>query len=290
MPAALREDGRLRPGVAWRFGEEFRMPERCPACDTPVVREGKYVRCPNVYHCPPQIVGRTLALCSRDAFEIEHVGEKAVEQLVAHGLLHGPADLFHLRPERLIELERWGEKSVDNLMRELEQRRRVPLERFLAGLSIPEVGSATARLLARHFPSLDALKAASADDLQEIDGIGPEVAERVVSWFAAPENLAFLERLFEGGVEIATSIPATGQGLFDGKTVVFTGTLERMTRNEAKRAVEAQGGRVASSVSSKTSYLVQGGKAGSKAREAAELGVQVLGEAEFLDALAGRKP
>ncbi len=288
VPASLREEQAVRPGVSWRWREEFAMPELCPACGTTVVREGKYVRCPNSQGCRPQVVGRTLALVSRDAFEIEHVGEKAVEQLVAHGMLASPADIFHLDREKLLLLERWGEKSTDNLMREIELHRRVPFERFLTGLSIPEVGAATARLLARHFASLEALEGASEAELEQVDGVGPEVAARIVRWFASPDGRALLRRLFEGGVEIVGASRAPGGGAFDGKTVVFTGTLERMTRNEAKRAVEGQGGRVASSVSSKTDFLVQGGKPGSKAREAAGLGIRVLEEAEFLEVLAGR--
>jgi DNA ligase (NAD+) len=173
-------------------------------------------------------------------------------------------------------------------MREIALRRRVPFERFLTGLSIPEVGAATARLLARHFPSLDALERASQEELEELDGIGPEVAARVLRWFASPLGRDLLQRLFAGGVEIVYPSAGSGGGVFEGKTVVFTGTLERMTRNEAKRAVETQGGRVASSVSSKTDYLIQGGKPGSKAREAAALGIRVVEEPEFLGLLAGR--
>jgi DNA ligase (NAD+) len=286
VPESLRANGGVRAAVTWRWREEFSMPAACPACGTAVVREGKYYRCPNLESCGPQVVGRTLTLVSRDAFEIEHVGEKAVEQLVAHGMLASPADVFHLDRNRLIELERWGEKSVDNLMREIEQRRHVPFERFLTGLSIPEVGAATARLLARHFASLEALEKASQEELEELDGIGPEVAARVLRWFASPLGRGLLQRLFAGGVEIVY-VRQGSSGVFAGKTVVFTGTLERMTRNEAKRAVESQGGRVASSVSSKTDYLIQGGKPGSKAREAASLGIRVVAEAEFLELLAG---
>lgn len=285
VPEALLEDGEIRPGVTWKWRGEFEMPDRCPACGSEVVEEGKYFRCPNVLHCRPQVVGRTLQLAGRTAFEIDRIGEKMVEQLVDAGQIRTPADLFHLDPEVLVGLERWGKKSVDNLMEQIEERRKVPFARFLVALAIPDVGSATARLLARNHPALDYLRAAGVEDLQNLDGIGPEVAERVTSWFAAAQNQAFLERLFEGGVEIVDPVEDARGGAFEGKSVVFTGTLEAMTRAEAKRAVERQGGRVASSVSVRTDYLIQGGKPGSKAKKAKELGVGVLLEPEFRELL-----
>ncbi|TDJ79529.1 MAG: NAD-dependent DNA ligase LigA, partial [Planctomycetota bacterium] len=272
MPESLRnEDGEIRPGVFWRWREAFAMPECCPACGAAVVEEGRYFRCPNSYGCRPQIVGRTLQLAGRSAFEIDHLGEKMIEQLVDAGLLATPADLFHLDPEALVELERWGQKTVQNLMEELEQRRHVPFARFLVGLAIPDVGSATARLLAQHYDSLASLTAASREELENLDGIGPEVGARIVEWFAGKESRALLDRLFAGGVEIEHQ-KLTAGGAFQGQTVVFTGTLASMTRAEAKQVVEDQGGRVASSVSSKTDFLVQGGKPGSKAKKAREVG------------------
>jgi len=283
IPASLvGKDGDVRPGVTAGWREAFTMPAACPACGTPVVREGKYYRCPNLYGCRPQLVGRTLQLASRGAFEIDRIGEKMVEQLVDAGQVRTPADLFHLDPEVLLGLERWGQKTVDNLLAQIEERRSVPFARFLAGLAIPDVGSATARLLAQHFASLEELREADAEALQVLDGIGPEGAARIEAWFAEPRNLELVERLFAGGVEI--SYPAGGAGgAFAGRTVVFTGSLEAMTRAEAKKVVEDQGGRVASSVSPRTDFLVQGGKPGSKARKAQELGVTVLLEADFLE-------
>jgi DNA ligase (NAD+) len=280
----------LRPGVLAGWGEVFAMPAACPACGTPVVAEGKYWRCPNAQGCEPQVVGRTLQMTARGAFEIDGLGEKLVRQLYAAGHLHTPADIFHLDRVRaeLAQLERWGEKSTDNLMRELERARAVPLERLLAALAIPEVGPATARLLATHFASLEELIAADGDALQHVEGIGPEMAESIASWFAAVENRALLERLFAGGVHVVASERAAGRGgALAGKTVVFTGTLAGLTRAEAKRLVEAQGGRVASSVSSKTDFLVQGSGGGGKAKQAAGLGVRVLAEGEFRTLVAG---
>jgi DNA ligase (NAD+) len=283
VPAGLRTPAGLRAGVMAGWGEVFAMPAACPACGTPVVAEGKYWRCPNAQGCEPQVVGRTLQMTARGAFEIDGLGEKLVRQLYAAGHLRTPADIFHLDRLRaeLALLERWGEKSTDNLMRELERARAVPLERLLAALAIPEVGPATARLLAAHFASLDELIAADGDALQHVEGIGPEMAESIASWFAAAENRALLERLFAGGVHVVASERAAAGGALAGKTVVFTGTLTGLTRAEAKRLVEAQGGRVASAVSAKTDFLVQGSGGGGKAKQAAALGVRVLAEEEF---------
>jgi DNA ligase (NAD+) len=286
-PSLLDEEGEVRPGVTWRWREGFAMPERCPACDTPAVQEGKAWRCPNL-QCLPQLVGRTLILSGDGAFEIDRLGEKQIAQLIEAELLRSPADLFHLdrdpgKREQLVALERWGEKSVDNLFAQIAEKRSVPFQRFLVALAIQEIGPATARLLAQHFHSLDALRSASFDELQHVDGIGPEVATRITRWFGEKANQELLERLFEGGVSITYPPIGSAGGAFAGKTIVFTGTLESMGRAEAKSAVESQGGKVASSISARTDFLVVGGKAGSKAKKAEALGVKVLLEPEFLE-------
>ncbi len=289
VPEELKgEGGRVRPGIAWRFGEVFEMPERCPACGTKSVQEGKYWRCPNM-NCPPQVIGRTLVLVGGSAFEIDGLGEKQIAQLLDAKLLLGPADVFHLdrnpkTRQRLIELERWGEKSIDNLFAELERTRSIPFARFLVALAIPDVGPATGKLLASRFTSLEELRDATLDELQHIDGIGPEVAARVSSWFQDKKNLEFVAHLRAGGVVI-TYPKRSKSGPFAGKTVVFTGTLESLGRQEAKEIVEDLGGHVASSVSAKTNILVVGGKPGSKAKKAEELGVQVMLEPEFKAAI-----
>lgn len=296
VPAELLDErGRVRPGVTWKWRARFRPPERCPACGTEAAAIGKYRVCPNILHCPPQRVGRTLQLAGRGAFEIDRIGEKQVRQLYDAGLLTEPADLFHLdrdpkKRERLLALERWGEKSVENLFRQIEERRRIPLDRFLVALSIPDVGPATARSLAEHYHTLESLLEATEEELQQIDGVGPEVAASIVGWFARPESREMLAHLAAGGVEVLPYRRARGDGAFAGKTVVFTGTLESMTRAEAKQRVEAQGGRVASSVSARTDFLVVGGKPGSKAKKAEELGVTVLLEDEFLRLLEAAGP
>ncbi len=271
----------VHAGVLWRWCEGFSMPERCPACGTATVQSGKYWLCPNGLDCPPQLVGRTALLCA--AFEIEGLGEKLIAQLVAAGLIRSPADVFHLERSRLLELERWGEKSVENLMSELAERRRIPLDRLLLALAIPEVGSATARLLARHFAALEELASADLERLEHVEGIGPEMARSIHAWFADPRSRALLERLFAAGVEVVHPQRASRKGgALAGRTIVFTGTLERLSRAEAKRLAEDRGAHVASSVSKHTDFLVAGVNPGSKRTRAEELGVAILDEAQFL--------
>jgi DNA ligase (NAD+) len=293
VPEELRDGDDVAPGVAWKWRETWTMPERCPACSTAVVQEGKYYRCPNAA-CPPQRIGRTLILVSGDAFEIEGLGEKQIAQLFDAQLINSPADIFHLDRDpatraKLVALERWGEKSVANLFTELATHRSVTLARFLVSLAIGDVGPSTAKLLAAHFHTLAELEQATEADLQHIDGIGPEVATRVVQWFADETNRAFVARLLAGGVELRNPAPTSTTGAFAGQTIVFTGTLESLGRAEAKQIVEDQGGKVASSISAKTTYLVIGGSPGSKAKKAEALGVTVLLEPDFLAKL-GRQP
>ncbi|MEY2785034.1 MAG: hypothetical protein RL277_1244 [Planctomycetota bacterium] len=277
--------GKVRPGIAHQFAEVYTMPTRCPVCGTKSLSEGKYWRCPNP-QCPPQLVGRTLILAGDGAFEIDGIGEKQVTQLFEAGILRSPADLFGLDRDpalraKLVALDRWGEKMVSKLFEELQRRRAVPLARLLVALAIPDVGSATARLLALHFHELEAIRSASLEDLQHVDGIGPEVAAKIRNWFAEAANQQLVERLLELGVTIEAPRQLAGGGAFAGKTVVFTGTLETLGRAEAKQLVEEQGGKVGSDVSARTHFLVVGGKPGSKAKRAAELGIEVLSESEF---------
>ena len=291
LPEELRsEDGGVVRGVTAGWAEEYTVPAECPACGTTPVEEGKYWRCPNTHGCQPQLVGRTAHLAGRGGFEIDRIGPKQIAQLFEVGLIGGPGDLFHLdrdvgQREVLVALERWGEKSVDGLFEQLEERRRVDFARFLAALAIPDVGSQTGRLLASHFEDLDALREAPVEELLHVDGIGPEVAASIVEWFGSVEGGELLERLFSGGVELVYPEPGAGGGVLEGKTLVFTGTMEGMTRAEAKQRAEAAGGLVASSVSGKTDYLVVGGKPGSKAKKAEELGVRVLLEGDFVEFL-----
>jgi len=281
------ESRRVRPGVMWRFREAFAMPERCPACGAEAASVGKYWICPGGLDCGPQLVGRTQLLCGRGAFEIERLGKKLVRQLVDEGMVESPADVFHLDPDALLRLERWGEKSVANLMGELEERRHVPFDRFLVALAIPEVGGATAKLLARNFPGLAELSHADEEKLATLEGIGPEMARAICEYFQTDRAQALIARLFEGGVEIDyPDLSVRAPGELAGRILVFTGSLERLSRAEAKRIAEDLGARVASSLSKKTDFLIVGAKPGSKRRKAEDLGVAILEEQEFLD-LAG---
>lgn len=289
-PAELLDGDAPRLGVLSEWRQEFSVPSTCPACASELVQEGKFWRCPNVYGCAPQVIGRTLMATRRGALEIDGLGERMAEQLFDAGHLRSTADLFRLDAvrEQLIELDRWGEKSVASLLAQIEKARDTTFERFLVALAIPDVGAATARALAQHFASLEELRAATLDELQHIEGIGPEVARSVREWFDRPENQAELERYFSGGLRLAyPSLEVRSDSPLSGKTVVFTGTLTQLGRAEAKKLVESLGGKVASSISAKTHYLVQGEGGGSKKDKAAALGITVLDEAGFL-ALAGR--
>ena len=297
----------IRKGVTWRYRSTFEMPATCPACGTEVVETGKYFHCPNGLSCRPQLVGRAKLLAGRGAFEIDGIGPKQIDQMASAGLLSTPADLFHLDRDKLLELERWGPKSVDNLFAQLDERRRIPFDRFLVGLGIPEVGPATAKLLAKRFADYTALHEALAsapaqpaadlfaeadqnladpavETLLELDGIGPEMAKEIVLFFRRRDMQAMIARLFEGGVEIQ-SLEVRTDGAFAGKTIVLTGTLEQLTRTEAKRRIEALGGHVASAVSKRTDLLVAGEKAGSKRKKAEELGIRIVDEAELIEML-----
>ncbi len=276
--------------------EPFKMPESCPVCGSPAVRhEGEVARrCTNTLTCPAQAVERIIHFASRGCFDIEGLGEKTVESFYADGLIKTPADIFRLadHADALRRREGWGEKSVQNLLVGIEARRTIPFERFLNALGIPQVGEATAKLLARHYLTFPALRAAmeaarivgseAYQDLNDINGIGESMADDIVGFFSETHNAHQLDDL-EGLLTIEPYVrPAAVESPVAGKTVVFTGTLETVSRNEAKARAEALGAKVAGSVSKKTDYLVIGADAGSKAKKAAELGVATLTEDEWL--------
>ncbi|MCA8964798.1 MAG: NAD-dependent DNA ligase LigA [Planctomycetes bacterium] len=284
----LDAEGAPRDGVSWEWKQAFDAPERCPSCGTKALQEGKYWRCPNTWGCRPQLLGRALRLTGRGGLEIDSLGEKQLAQLLDAGLIEGPADLFRLDREpglreRLVALERWGEKSVDKLYEQLESSRDAALPAFLVSLAIPEVGPQTARLLATHFHTFDAVRAAGEDELQSIDGLGPEVTRSLLEWFADERNQAVLARLFAGGVRVREERGADAGGAFAGKTVVFTGTLEALTRAEAKAMAESLGAKVAGSVSKKTDLVVAGPGAGSKLKKATDLGIEVISEEAWFE-------
>lgn len=258
------------------------VPETCPACDTPVERiEGRVaIRCPN-FACPAQIVRHLQHFASRLALDIRGLGEKQTQQLWDADLLRDAGDLFKLRVEDLAPLDRWGEKSAKNLVEQIDQARRRPLNRFLYALGIPEVGERGAKILARSFSTLDGVLAADREHLLEIDEVGETMADAVLQWFADERNAEMLARMRDAGVD-PEPVEAAGAGAFDGMIVVFTGKLEAMSRSEAKERVEALGGRAGSSISSRTDLVVLGPGAGSKKKKAEALGIETIDEEEFL--------
>jgi DNA ligase (NAD+) len=273
----------------------------CPACGSDAVRpEGEAIRrCTGGLICPAQGVERLKHFVSRNAFDIEGMGAKRIEELWADEIVRSPADIFRLRDRRdeLVQRERWGSLSVDNLLAAIEDRRSWPLERFLYALGIRQVGQATARLLARHYGSLEALMDAmeaaqdtmsdAYADLISIDQMGSDVAADLLAFFAEDHNRQVINDLTH---YLTLEAPAAvQQSALSGKTIVFTGSLERMTRAEAKARAEQLGAKVAGSVSKKTDYVVIGADAGSKAKKATELGVVILSEVEWL-VLTGAKP
>ncbi len=297
IPQILSVVEKARPKNSRRY--EF--PDHCPACGSLAIREpGEAVRrCTGGLICPAQAVERLRHFVSRNAFDIEGMGDKHVMEFLAHGLVKGPADIFRLSRHRtaLEAREGWGKQSVAKLLDAIESRRHIALDRFIYGLGIPQVGEATARLLARNYGSLarwrDAMREAqdpkgpAFQDLDSIEGIGPSVAADIVGFFAEPHNLQVLDDLArEVTVEDFKAPARRTQSKVAGKTVVFTGTLEKMTRHEAKARAESLGAKVAGSVSKSTDYVVVGSDPGSKARKAAELGVAVLDEDSWLKLIA----
>ncbi len=263
-------------------GGPFRMPEKCPICGTALVREEEAVssRCPNV-RCPAQVEQGIRHFASRRAMDIEGLGEKLVSQLVAKGMVKDAADLYSLRAEDLAELERMAEKSAGNLIGEIEGSRRPSLHRFLNALGIRNVGERLAEILAERFHTLDALMEASEEDLLSVEEIGPEVARSIREYFGRPDTKDMIARLRVAGVEPQPFVRRT-DGPLAGEVVVFTGTLTTLTRDAAKARAAAAGAVVASSITKKTTLVVAGEKAGSKLKKAAELGIRILTEEEFV--------
>ena len=261
-------------------------PTACPACGGPLETEGKFLYCSNL-DCPAQLVGRIVHLAGRRAFDIEGLGPKQVEQLVQHKLVTSVEDVFALAGKRnqLLELDRWGERSTQNLLDGIERQKRPALARFLNGLGIRHVGETTAKDLANHFGSLDRLRAATPAELLAVDGVGDEVASAVGEFFASPQNQATLRALANCGVEPGT-VETTGKGPLAGRTFVFTGGLTAMSRDDATAKVEALGASTAAGISKKVTDVVAGEDAGSKLEKAQKLGLRILDEAAFLALLA----
>ena len=266
-------------------------PTTCPVCEAELVKpEGEVDRrCPNA-SCPAQIEQRLQHYASRSAMDIEGLGEALVHQLVEKGLVRSFADLYTLTLEPLVELERMAEKSARNLLGQIEKSKTRELHRLLFGLGIRFVGERAARLLARHFRSLEKIAAATPEEIDAIYEIGPVVAQSVADWFAGEANRDLVRRLHEAGVNTAEAGEEPVSQEFQGKQFVLTGGLETMTRDQAKAAIEARGGRVTASVSKKTDYLVYGEDPGSKLDKAKEAGVACLDEQAFRQLLGQRVP
>ena len=283
--------------TADRTGDEvaFVFPDRCPICDTPVKRtEGEVaVRCVNV-GCVAQLKRRISHYASRNALQIEGLGPATIDQLVDNNMVRDVADLYDLEVKPLSKLERMGVPSARNLVHQIEQSKTAPVEKVLFGLGIFHVGETVAELLIERFLSLDALSKATLEEIKSVDGIGPQIAESVVNFFSQSQSL--LEKLRQAGLHCFTiAAVSTGSeaseftdGFFSGRTFVVTGSLEGMTRTEASKEIKARGGRVTSSVTSKTDYLIAGEGAGSKYAKALELEIPILTETDFFEKLERR--
>jgi len=263
--------------------EPFVMPSKCPVCGAKVERVGAYHVCTNGLACPAQLEGRIHHFVSRGAMDITGLGGKTVRQLIEKGLVRDIADLYRLTLIDLATLTGFAEKSIENLSAAIENSKRPRLDRFLYALGIEHVGDTVARLLADHYGKIDPLFTANPDQLQEIHGIGPEVAESVHRFFSSARNRKVLERLFQAGVKPQSRARPEGRQPLAGETVVFTGSLQGLTRPEAQRRAEAAGARVASGISRKVTLVVAGAGAGSKVDEAGKLGLAVIDERKFLE-------
>ncbi len=268
-----------------RTGKEkkFAFPRRCPVCGSAAFRpEGEAIsRCTNP-SCPAKLRESLLHFAWRQAMNIEGLGEALVDQLIDKKLVRAIPDIYALRHEDLVNLERMGPKSSRNLLAEIENSKKRNLAAFVFALGIRHVGERLARTLAENFGTLDALASASAEDLIQVEDIGPTVAESIVFFFSQPENIALLRRLKEAGLDFRPEAKKAGPKPLAGKTFVITGTLERFERDRAKELIERQGGKVTASVSRKTHYVVVGESPGSKLSRARELGIAVLSEEQFL--------
>ncbi|MEG4428205.1 MULTISPECIES: NAD-dependent DNA ligase LigA [unclassified Microcoleus] len=287
IPEVVRVLPELRPQNA----QLFQMPSCCPECEQPVVREkGEAVtRCINT-SCPAILRGSLIHFCSRDALDINGVGEKLVQQMVDSNLVHSAADLYDLTAERLMSLERMGKKLAEKLVSAIAQSKNQPYSRVLYGLGIRHVGSVNAQLLTERFANVEELAGVSAASIEGVYGIGPEIAQAVYQWFRVPANQSLIARLKTAGLQLQSEVKnpnlASTNLQLAGKTFVLTGTLPTLKRDEAKDLIQKAGGKVTSSVSAKTDYVVVGEDAGSKLEKAQSLGIKLLSESDLLELLS----
>jgi DNA ligase (NAD+) len=266
---------------------EFVMPKTCPVCGSAVEKpeDEAIARCSGGLYCPAQRKQALLHFAGRRAMDIEGLGDKLVEQLVDDGLVRTPADLYGLCLDQLASLPRMAEKSAGNLLAAIERSKQTTLARFIFALGIRNVGETTAKDLARHFGVLDDLLAADLARLQQVPDVGPVVAASLLRFFAEPHNGDVIRQLRAAGIRWPAGVPAAVAAPLAGKTFVLTGTLPSLTRDQATALIEAQGGKVAGSVSKKTDYVVAGGEAGSKLDKARDLGVIILDQTQLMELL-----
>ncbi len=284
IPQVVEVKKDLRPAAA----RPFPVPKKCPVCGSDVVKdkEGVYVRCSNP-HCVGQIQERLRYFTGRDQMDIEHVGDALIEQLIDAGLVNNFADLYRLKKEDLLSLERMGEKSARNVLEAIEGSKHRPLWRLIAALGIRHVGGQSAQILADHFGSLDALMHAPLEEIDAIEQIGPVMAESVYSYFRDPSHIKVIKELLAAGVQPQAPAQTKGGGALSGRTVVVTGTLEHFSRQQAEQAIKDAGGKATGSVSKNTDFVVAGSEPGSKLDKARQLGVKIVNEEQFRRMLAG---
>lgn len=288
IPEVVRALADRRPADA----RAIALPDVCPSCGSPIVREegDAAARCPAGLACPAQRRQALIHFAGRRALDIDKLGERIVDQLIAQGLAATPADLYTLHAAQLAQLDRMGEKSAQNLVAAIAASRETTLPRLLFGLGIRDVGEATAAALAAHFGSLDALRSAKLDDVLRVPDVGPVVAARVIEWFAQPANRALIAGLLRAGLSWPViEKPRAGEQPLAGLTFVLTGKFAALSRDEAAQALAALGAKVSGSVSKKTSYVVAGSDAGSKLDRANALGVPVIDENALAAVIAERK-
>ena len=248
---------------------------------------GVIARCSGGLFCDAQRKQSIKHFVSRNAMDIDGLGDRLVEQLVDAGLVHDVADIYQLTAEQLLKLERMAEKSVENILSAIDKSRATSLARFLYALGIPQVGETTAKILAEEYATLDRIEASSVDELQLVEDIGPVVANDIVTFFNQPHNREVIDSLLKAGIHWPVAEKAAPQNtMFTGKTCVITGTLSRMSRNEVKALLQQQGAKVSGSVSSKTDYVIVGENPGSKAAKAAELGIEMIDEETLQEMLS----
>ena len=261
------------------------FPQTCPVCGTPLVKDEEEAKhfCPNSDFCPPQIKGKFIHFVGRKAMDI-NAGEATVEQLYNKGYIKDLADLYTLTKEQLLTLDKWKEKSADNFLKSLEQSRKVPFERVLFALGIRYIGETTAKNLAGEFGNIDAIANATREQLLATEEVGDKLADSIISWFSNPQHISTIVRLKEAGLQMEVDISdkVIESEILKGKTIVISGNFS-ISRDDMKALIERHSGKVGSSISGNTTYMVAGEKCGpSKLDKATKLGVEIISEEEFL--------